>query len=571
MTERECNKPYVFLIYLALAVSTLIAYEPIRHNDFVRYDDHEYVTENPNVTGGITRQSIIWAFTKFRVSNWHPITWLSHMLDCEIYGLNPLGHHITSLLLHIANTLLLFLLLSKMTGALWKSAFVAAAFALHPIHVESVAWVAERKDVLSGLFWMLTIIAYVHYARHPNIKRYVLVLLAFIMGLMSKPMVVTLPFVLLLLDWWPLGRLVLRPSSLVPRTSPSVWHLLAEKIPLFVLSAISCIITLVAQKRGESVLSLKVWPLPIRLINSLGCYFNYIMKMLYPKGLAVLYPIMEKPTIDAAVLAVAGVIVLLRIWGRGRRWLVVGLLWYLGTLVPVIGLVQVGTQIMADRYTYLPSIGVFLVIAWGAEEIFSKMRYSKAILASGAAAVLIAMTLLTRIQVGYWRDNPTLFNRALAVTKNNFIMHDNYGLYLCEQKRYEEAIQHFKEAIRIWPIYPSARNNICAMLLKQGKFDDAIACFTETLQERNNWPNMHKMYNNLGSAYAQKGNLALAEVNFRKALSLKPDYESARQNLALVLMAKQRYMPEPPAVSEARPERSRRVEPPKAEPNSQLP
>jgi tetratricopeptide (TPR) repeat protein len=268
------------------------------------------------------------------------------------------------------------------------------------------------------------------------------------------------------------------------------------------------------------------------------------MKMLYPKGLAVLYPITNRPTIDAVVLAVVGVIVLLKVWGRGRRWLVVGLLWYLGTLVPAIGLVQVGLQIMADRYTYLPSIGVFIIIAWGAEEIFSKMRYSKVILATGAAAALIAMVFATRIQVGYWRDSPTLCKRALAATKNNFIMHDSYGEYLCEQGQYEEGIRHLKEAVRICPDYPPARRNICTALLAQKKFDEAISCLTEALQARNDWSDMYKMYNNLGSAYAQKGNFALAEINFRKALSLKPDYEPARKNLALAL-AKQGKMTSP--------------------------
>jgi tetratricopeptide (TPR) repeat protein len=403
---------------------------------------------------------------------------------------------------------------------------------------------------------MLTILAYLRYARHPNIKRYMLVLLFFVMGLMSKPMVATLPFVLLLLDWWPLGRLLWRKddsaSAIQKQQGVSVtypratfWHLLAEKVPLFVLSAASSAITFIAQKQGESMFSLKAWPLPIRIINALGCYSNYIMKMLYPKGLAALYPLTGRTTVDAVVLAVAGIIVLLKVWGRGRRWPAVGLLWYLGTLVPVIGLVQVGNQIMADRYTYLPSIGVFIIIAWGAEEIFSKMRFSKVILASGAAAALIAMVLLTRIQVGYWKDSPTLYKRALAVTKNNFIMHNNYGLYLCEQGRYEEGIQQFKESLRICPGYPEARENLCIALLEYKEYDEAITCLTEALQEKNDWPNMYKMYNNLGSAYAQEGNFALAEINFRKALSLKPDYVPARKNLML-LLAKRSEMTVPP-------------------------
>jgi tetratricopeptide (TPR) repeat protein len=556
MTTGSKQRQVLLLISAALAVATLVAYEPIRHNDFIQYDDQPYVTENPNVKGGITQQSVIWAFTKSHAANWHPITWLSHMLDCEIYGLNPLGHHITSLLIHIANSLLLFLLLSKMTGSVWPSAFVAAAFALHPVHVESVAWVAERKDVLSGLFWMLTMLAYVHYVRRPNVRRYVLVLLAFVMGLMSKPMVVTLPFVLLLLDYWPLGRLVWQPHGSTINTQKqqsvsaiyqkaSIYHLLAEKVPMLVLSAISSVITFVVQKQGiEVVASLKYWPLYMRVINTLGNYSNYIAKMLYPKGLAVLYPLPEKMTIDAAVLAVMGVTVLLVLWRRGRPWLVVGLLWYLGTLVPVIGLVQVGLQIMADRYTYLPSIGIFLIIAWGAQEIFSKMRYSKAILASGAAAALIAMVLMTRIQVGYWQDSPTLFGRTIAVTENNFIIHNNYGVHLFLQRQYDEAIRYFKEATRICPAFLPARQNLCQTLLEQGKLDEAITCLTKALQERDDWPEMHKMYNGLGWAYEQKGNLTLAKINYRKALSIKPDYELARNNLASVL-AKQSKSPQP--------------------------
>jgi Tfp pilus assembly protein PilF len=534
MTTGFKKRQVLFLISAALVVATLVAYEPMRHNDFVMYDDPSYVMENPNVKGGITLQSIIWAFIKSHSANWHPITWLSHMLDCEIYGLNPLGHHITSLLIHIVNTLLLFFLLLKMTDAVWPSAFVAAAFALHPIHVESVAWVAERKDVLSGLFWMLTILAYVRYAKRPNVGRYVLVLLAFIMGLMSKPMVVTLPFVLLLLDYWPLDRY---------RKAP-VWQLVAEKVPLLVLSATSSIITFIVQKHSEAVVSLMSWPLPFRVINALGCYFNYIVKMLYPKDLAVLYPAPQRMTIDAAVLAAVSVVVLLALWGHGRRWLVVGLLWYLGMLVPVIGLVQVGEQIMADRYTYLPSIGIFLIIAWGAEEIFSKMRYSRAILSSGAAAALIAMVLVARIQAGYWRDSTTLFERAIAVTRNNYIIHNNYGSYLCTQGRYEEGIRHFREATSIYPEFLLARKNLCVALSAQNKLDEAITCLTEALRERNDWPNIHQMHYELGWAYERKGNLALAEINYRKALTLKPDYEPARNNLASLLV--KQNSPQPP-------------------------
>ncbi len=546
MEKQGYRKLCFFLTYLTLLVSCLIAYTPIRHNDFVAYDDNLYVTKNSNVQAGITHDSFIWAFTNSYSSNWHPITWLSHMLDCEIYGLNPLGHHITSLLIHIANSFLLFSLLSKMTGTVWRSGFVAAAFALHPIHVESVAWVAERKDMLSGLFWMLTILAYARYAERPNIRRYVLVLLAFVMGLMSKPMVVTLPFVLLLLDYWPLGRLIRRQndhtndikqqkSTSATYQNASIWYLLAEKVPLFILSTIFSIITYLSQKQGGAVKGLDVWPLTFRIVNSLGSYFNYIAKMLYPKGLAVLYPVPAKMTVDFAALAVMGVVLLLVLWGRGRRWLVVGLLWYLGTLVPVIGLVQVGSQMMADRYTYLPSIGIFIIIAWGAEEILSKMRYSKAILSLGASAALIAMILMTWLQVSYWRDTPTLFNQALAVTENNFVICANYGTFFCQQGQYEEGIRYLKKVVHIFPNYIEANENLCTALLKQKKFDEAIIYLTKALQTRNDWPEIHKMYYNLGVSHEQKGNRTQAETNYRKALELKPDYQLARDNLTRLL------------------------------------
>ncbi|MGD1041711.1 MAG: tetratricopeptide repeat protein [Sedimentisphaerales bacterium] len=548
------SQKYVFVVICAaLVTATFVAYEPIRHNGFVTYDDDLYVTENTHVNGGITRQSVAWAFTiNYDTGNWHPVTWLSHMVDCEIYGLNPLGHHITNLLIHVANSLLLFLLLFKMTGARWRSAFVAATFALHPIHVESVAWAAERKDVLSGLFWMLTILAYVYYAKRPNIRRYVLVLSAFVMSLMSKPIVVTLPFVLLLLDYWPLGRLMRRrnnnatvtreqQSASVIYQKASIQGLLVEKVPMFMSSAVSSVITLVAQKRGGAFVPLENWPLNTRVINALGCYYNYIVKILYPKGLAVLYPLPENTESGAAALAVIGAAVLLVLWGRRKRWLVVGLLWYLGTLVPVIGLVQVGWQIMADRYTYLPSIGVFIIIAWGAEEIFSNIRYSKMILTTGAAAAVVAMVLLTRIQVGYWRDSPTLFDRAIDVTRNNFVMYGDYGQFLIKQGQYEQANRYLKEALRIHPTYLPVRGNICVVLLAQNKLDEAISCFTEELRENNAWPEMHRMYNNLGSAYEQKGDIVSAETNYRKAIILKPDFELGRRNLGRVFLKQGKF------------------------------
>jgi hypothetical protein len=315
----------------------------------------------------------------------------------------------------------------------------------------------------------------------------------------------------------------------------TLWQLLVEKVPMFVLSAILCVITFVVQKQGGAVVSLKNFPLGFRIINAVGCYFSYIAKIFYPKELGVLYPPPMQVTTDAAITAVMGVVVLLALWGRGRRWLVVGLLWYLGTLVPVIGLVQVGSQVMADRYTYLPSIGVFIIVAWGAAEIFAKLSLPKPMAAAAGAAVMIIMVLMTQNQVGYWRDTPTLYKRAVTAIKDNYIMLNTLGVYLCEHGRPEEGIQYIKESVRIVPNYMAARGSICQAYLALNKFDGAISCFNEALQKANGWPETYKMYSGLGWAYEQKGELALAETNFRKALMLKPDYQSAQNGLKSVL------------------------------------
>jgi tetratricopeptide (TPR) repeat protein len=542
MTEdgRQQNR-ILLLISAALVLATLIAYEPLRHNEFVYYDDKTYITENPYIAGGITFNSVIWAFISTYAANWHPVTWLSHMLDYELYGYAPLGHHITNLILHIANTLLLLLLLRKMTGAIWKSAFVAAAFALHPVHVESVAWAAERKDVLSTLFWMLTLLAYVRYVRGVDLPatakhvNYGLVLILFAMGLMSKPMVITLPFVLLLLDYWPLERFTAETTE----KKNIIKKLIVEKIPLLALSAASCITTFVAQRTGGAVSSLTNWPWYDRFINAMGSYFNYVMKILYPSKLAALYPFEGKISLLPALAAILGTALLLYFWGRKRRWLIAGLLWYLGTLVPVIGLVQIGEQILADRYTYIPSIGIFIIIAWGVEEIFSRKHYPKVLAVSAAAIVITAMIPVTRVQAGYWRDAPTLFKRAIAVTKNNYPMLNNFGMYLCMNGNCDEGQKYIEESLGICPNYLPARSNRCAGLLVQKKIDQAIGCLNETLQMAGNWAGAYKLYYGLGLAYLHKDNIDMAEINFQKSLQLRPDFLPAQQYLALI-QAKQK-------------------------------
>jgi len=537
------KKYWSLCIYVALAVGSFAAFEPVRNNGFVNYDDGSYVTENPYVKAGLTSDSIRWAFTTTRASNWHPLTWLSHMLDCQLFGTNPGWHHLTNLLFHIANTLLLFAVLKRMTGALWCSAFVAGAFALHPLHVESVAWIAERKDVLSGFFWMLTMWIYVRYTERPGISRYLLILLSFALGLMAKPMLVTLPFVLLLLDYWPLGRLQWiskkAEKSLTPAESTSLkrhfsppFHLVVEKIPLFVLSAASSVITCIAQQRGGAMALVERLPLKFRIINAATSYLSYIFKMFYPTRLAVLYPYSEKFHMSAVVLLLIGVLVLLNRWARGRGWLTVGLLWYLGTLVPVIGLVQVGIQAMADRYTYLPSIGIFIIVAWGAAELGARWHFRRVWLGISTGLVLAILLICTRMQVRYWQNSFILCEHVLAVTKDNSTIHNNYGCALFENDQLDEAVMHFREALRINPQYSMARKNLGKALLKQGNFSEAVRCFNTVLLIKTGWPDV---YDSLGLAYSKLGKDNLAITNLTKSIELDSNSAHNFNNLAWVL------------------------------------
>ncbi len=538
------NKLYSFLVYAALGSGTIIEYEPMRHNGFVKYDDFHYLTENLHVQAGLTAESIIWAFTTSHSTNWHPLTWLSIMLDCELFGLNPFGHHLVSLLLHTASTLLLFWVLKRMTGAIWCSGFVAAAFALHPVHVESVAWVAERKDVLSGLFWMLTMAAYVRYAGRPSLARYLLVALVLSLGLMAKPMLVTLPLVLLLLDYWPLERfsfagrakekvLPQSKSGGIENNGLSVIRLIAEKVPLFVPVAASCAVTYIIQQSGGAVSRL---PLNFRIANALISYIRYIGKMLYPSRLAALYP---HPTDELTLWQSLNFLLILVIVSaavfytvRRRRYLTVGWLWYLGTLAPVIGVVQVGNQAIADRYTYLPSIGFFIMVAWGIAELVGKWRYRKIVLGILAGIIPVILLICTRVQVRYWRDSLTLFGRAIAVTKNNCIMYNNYGHILCEQGRFDEALEKFNEALRIDPHHPLTHYNIGVAKLKQGKYGQAINSFTTALWNKPNWA---IAYYYLGSAYGGQGKYELAIQNFNKAIALKPNHSDSFDGWGMAL------------------------------------
>ncbi len=524
------NKLYVLLILAAV-----IAYEPLRHNGFVEYDDNDYVVKNPHVYTGLTLENIKWAFTSFHASNWHPLTWLSHMLDCELFGLNPHWHHLTNLLLHIMSTVLLFWMLKRATSLVWPSALVAALFALHPMHVESVAWVSERKDMLSGLFWMLTMAAYVWYAERPCTGRYIVVFLSFGLGLMAKPMLVTLPFVLLLLDFWPLDRLATKqPDAVNVRYQKSTpLRLVVEKIPLFVLVIGSSVITCIVQI-GYGTEVLADLPLGLRTANALVSYISYITKMIYPARLAALYPYPYPydsfPMWQSIVSCMLLIVIFISVIYMARRYrhLVVGWLWYFGTLVPVIGIVQVGVQAMADRYSYIPSIGLFIMVSFSGCLVSYKQRYQKILLGVFTGLVLVVFLFCTRAQVRYWQDSLTLSARAVAVTKNNVIMHYNLGTELAKQKRLDEAIRHFHEAIQLYPAYPEAHYNLGIAYGNLGRWQESIEACKQAINVK---PDCAEAYYNLGIAYGKLGRWEEAIDAYKQAISINPDYAEAYYNL----------------------------------------
>ncbi|MBI4463915.1 MAG: tetratricopeptide repeat protein [Acidobacteria bacterium] len=532
-------------VCLALIAINVAVYAQVWHYGLVNYDDPNYVGQNPHVSDGLSWHGVSWAFTTGYFVNWHPLTWLSYMLDVQIYGLNPGGHHLTNLLLHIASTILLFGLLHRMNGALGRSAFVAGLFAVHPLHLESVAWVAERKDVLSTLFWMLTMWAYVRYAHQPGMGRYVLVLLLFALGLMAKPMLVTLPFVLLLLDYWPLGRVTLGTdlpgrSGLAPlRDQRSVrLHLVWEKLPLLALAIASSIVTFVVQRKA--VAGLDAIPLDKRVANALVSYVAYIGKMLWPTRLAAYYPYPQSLPgwwVVGAILGLIGVSVMVIRAARRHPYLPVGWLWYLGTLVPVIGLVQVGGQSMADRYTYVPLIGLFIIVAWGGPDLLVRWPHRSIALTTAAALVISACTITAWGQVRYWENSATFWERALEVTTGNDIAHYSLGTFLAGQGRVEEAIAHYSEALRIKPAYAEAHFNLGNALRSQGKVEEAIAHYSETLRIM---PEHAEAHNNLGAVLVNQGKLGEAIAHYSEALRIKPEYAEAHYNLGNALASQGR-------------------------------
>lgn len=548
------------LLGALIALATMAAYWQVTENDFVNFDDDVYVTGNLRIQTGSFAEKMAWAFTSFDNSNWHPVTWLSHILDWRLFGDDPTGHHAMNLGIHILSAVLLLLVLARMTGRVWESAFVAALFAVHPLHVESVAWVAERKDVLSTLFWILTMWAYVRYAERPVGRRYFLVLLLFGLGLMAKPMLVSLPIVLLLLDYWPLGRMASRGAG----KGRSFRALLVEKIPLFAMSAASSVVTYIAQQTTHAMKSFSDIPLAARLENALVSYARYLGKMFWPTDLAVFYPhpVGGWPLmyLAGAALVLLCISALIGLNARKHPYLVVGWLWYIITLVPVIGIVQVGSQAMADRYTYVPLIGCFVAISWGASELLrwtwerGKKKDSRdgkertgrvtaltprvaipTVLAVGIIAVLV---ILTRAQVRVWRDSITLFTHALEVTEDNAVAHTNLGVELAMQGSIEEAMAHYREAIRIDPKAAQAYNNLGMLLDAQGKGEEAVPYFEKALSIA---PRSADACNNLGTALMHIGQVELAIEYFRKAIELNPRLPGGHVNLANALSSQFKF------------------------------
>jgi Tfp pilus assembly protein PilF len=520
----------------------VIVYAPVRHFGFVRWDDPDYVTDNVPVARGLTWQGAGWAFTSAHAANWHPLTWLSYMLDVQLHGMNAGPQHVTNLFLHVLNTLLLFGVLYRMTAAWGRSLFVAGLFAVHPLHVESVAWISERKDVLSTLFWMLTMWAYVAYVRRPGWRRYLPVVAFFALGLMAKPMLVTLPFVLLLLDFWPLRRVELGGGAGEPGLAalrqriPGLARLVREKLPLFVLAALSSVVTFVVQRHVGAVAGLERFPLGLRLTNALASYLGYIGKTLWPARLAAFYPLsVAIPVLQAslgALLLTAVTILAIRA-GRRHGYFLVGWLWYVGTLIPVIGLVQVGRQSMADRYTYVPLIGLFLIAAWGAPELVGRWRYGGIALPAAAACVLLACAGLARAQVRNWSDSASLWQHALEVTEDNYVAHNNFGAVLLKQGKTGEALPHIVEALRIKPDFADAHNNLGMVQVQQGKLNEAIPHFIEALRID---PDFAEAQYNLGMVLVRQGKLDEAAQRFAEAVRIKPDLMEAQNNLGGVLM-----------------------------------
>ena len=521
-------------ISVALALLTLIVYSSLRHHPFVDYDDQSYVTENKHVQDGLSWDTFTWSITSTEASNWHPVTWLSHALDCQLYGLEPSGHHWTSLLIHMLNVILLFLLLERVTLAKWKSAFVAALFALHPLNVESVAWIAERKNVLSTFFFLLALGAYAWYARRPGVRRYSLLALLFALGLAAKPMVITLPFVLLLLDYWPLQRIEgwIQPSDTfpVPQRPPS--RVIVEKLPLLALSAGSAVLTIVAQ--SDSVVSTQALPFGVRLATVFYAYGVYLWKLIWPVGLALIYPhpgrtlAFWKPFLGTTLILSMTMLA----WQQRKRqpWLLVGWLWYLGTAVPIIGVMQVGVQVVADRYAYVPLIGIFLILVWGLALAADAAQLPTLARALAASCVIAVLACLTWKQAGYWRSSADLWSHAIEVTTNNSMAENFLANTLFKAGRYQEGMAHLRVYAAAEPLDPEAHVRVGADYQDRAQLPDAAREYEQAIhanaimQKRIGMPGLEAgmlavTYMNLGLVYAEMGDSGKAVTNAQVAIA----------------------------------------------------
>lgn len=541
LSDRWKMRPDVLIVVL-LTTATLVAYWNVHTFPFINLDDAVYVSDNIHVRAGLNLQNVIWAFTTVELGEWLPLTWLSLMLDYLLYRLNAGGYHWTNLILHIASTLLLFLSLKRMTNARWPSAFVAALFALHPLHVESVAWITERKDVLSAFFWMLTMLAYAVYAEKPDIKRYLLLCLSFILGLMSKPMIVTLPCVLLLLDLWPLYRWKAIPvkGDKIKNPPRNPHFLIMEKIPLLFLSALVGVITLRAHHHIGAIFQFAI---ETRIANAAISYVRYLGNAIFPYKMAVFYPhpggwpLWE--TVTAFILLFAISYVCLRII-RQYPYLTVGWLWFLGTLVPVIGIVQAGSQAMADRFTYIPLIGLFIIIAWSIHEALMDHPYRKMILIFLTITILSSLGCVTYRQVQYWQNSISLFKHTIDATSDNFLANGCLGLTYLDIGDLVNADYYLKEAIRINPQHPDAHQNLGYIDYRMKKWDAAAAHFRESLKWGGHFINTAKCHNYLGVSLLMKGDIDEAIDEFKNAIEINPDLARAKINLKNAYILKER-------------------------------
>lgn len=576
----EPDSKRIYLIYIALILSTLLVFWQVKDFDFVNYDDHAYIRDNPYVLTGLTGESLNWAFKTCYLGYWQPLTWLSLMLDCQLFGPDPGWHHRINLLLHSVNVLLLFIIFRKTTNSLWPGVFIAAAFAIHPMHVESVVWISERKDVLSAFFGLLTLVAYADYVRRPSVYRYIVSLLLFGLGLMTKPMLVTLPLVLLLLDYWPLERIempghIKKSSASQGMPSPG-WQavlvrLIIEKIPFLVLTVLSSVVTFLTQKAGGLIIDVQTLSLKERLVNAVLSYMTYFSKCFWPQNLAIFYPYNTQAVPLWRVMLYAALLIgvscgVLRL-AHNRKYLLVGWFWFIGTLVPVIGFIGFTESAWGDRFTYIPYIGLFIMVAWGAPELLSKWRYRKAFLGISMLILLTSMAVAAHRQTGIWRNSITLFTHALEVTQNNYLAYHNLGTAYADLGQYQKAAELFEKALHLKSDDAEINNNLGAAYYCMGRYQDAIEAYQQAIRVKPDYgraysnlgtvygdleryqeavdayqnavqinPRDDKTYCNLGAVYFVLGDMSRAAEAFRQAIRINPDYAKPHFCLALVYL-----------------------------------